>query len=129
MNLDVQVLYFCVLLIVVNMHVDQLLWIKCIRFNFLPCIITISTGEFFRSLFSPFYTIHEKSLNCAFQKHTNSKVQKPTSLPSNLLSGPLRKQKFTSTVQKVMVQLRFVIGRFRSVLCVSRFDVYNRNYN
>ena len=32
-------------------------------------------------------------------------------------------------VQKVMVQLWFVIGRFRSVLCVSRLDVYNRNYN
>ena len=38
---------------------------------------------------SPFYTIHETSLNCAFQKHTNSKVQKSTWLSSNHLSGPL----------------------------------------
>ena len=125
MNLDVQVLYFYVLLIVVNMHVDQLLWMKCIRFNFLPRIIMIRTGEFFCSLFSPFYTIHETSLNCAFQKQINSKVQKPTSLPSNHLSGPLRKQKFTLTGSKGHGS----VGTFRSVLCVSWFDVYNRNYN
>ena len=73
-NLDVQVLHFCVQLIVVNMHVDQLLWMKCIRFNFLPCIIMIRTGEFIPLSILPFYTIHETSLNCAFQKHTNSKV-------------------------------------------------------
>ena len=56
--------------------------------------------NFFCSLFSSFYTIHETSLNCAFQKHTNSKVHKLTWLPSNHLSGPLRKQKFTSTGSK-----------------------------
>ena len=49
--------------------------------------------NFLRSLFSPFHSIHETSLNCAFQKHTNSnKVHEPTWLPSNHLSGPLRKQ-------------------------------------
>ena len=74
LNLDVQVLHFCVQLIVVNMHVDQLLWMKCIRFNFLPCIIMIRTGEFIPLSILPFYTIHETSLNCAFQKHTNFKV-------------------------------------------------------
>lgn len=54
LNLDVQVLYVCVQLIVVNMHVDQLLWMKCIRFNFLTCIIMIRTGEFFPLSLLPF---------------------------------------------------------------------------
>ena len=44
---------------------------------------------------------------CAFQKHANSEVQKPThvyAFPAiNHLNGPLTKQKFTLTVQKVMV--------------------------
>ena len=61
LNLDVQVLYFCVQLIVVNMHVDQLLWMKCIRFNFLPCIIIIRTGEFFSALYSPLAFLYNSS--------------------------------------------------------------------
>ena len=64
-NLDVQVLHFCVQLIVVNMHVDQLLWMKCIRFNFLPCIIMIRTGEFI--LFSLFIQFMKHLLTALFK--------------------------------------------------------------
>ena len=39
----------------------------------------------------------------------------------NHLSRPLKKQKFTSTGLKVH-GLRFVIGGFRSILCVSVFQ-------
>ena len=58
---------------------------------------------------------------CAFHKHANSEVQKSTDVCvfrcHNILSGPLRKQTFTSMGSKGH-GLWFVIGGFRSVLCI-----------
>ena len=61
--------------------------------------------------------------NSAFQKHVNSTVEKASCrfaffAAVNHLSGPLRKQNFTLTGSKGH-GLWFVIGEFRSVLCVS----------
>ena len=64
--------------------------------------------------------------NSALQKHVNSKVEKASCrfaffAAVNHLSGPLRKQNFTLTGSKGY-GLWFVIGEFRSVLCVSLFQ-------
>ena len=64
------------------------------------------------------------SIYCTFHKHANSEVQKPTDdcvfhcCQSSYLNGPLRKQNFTSRVQKVMVcdlwiSIRFVFLCFK----------------
>ena len=131
LNLDVQVLYFCVQLIVVNMHVDQLLWMKCIRFNFLPCMIIIRTGEFFplSILPSPFIQFMKHLLTVLFKNTQILKFKSQLGCRQIILADLLGNRSLLQRVQKVMVQLWFVIGRFRSVLCVSRFDVYNRNHN
>ena len=77
---------------------------------------------------------HARITYCAFQKHANSEFQKLTDVCSaifaaaNHLSGPLRKQNFTYTGSKSQ-GLWFVIGGFRSVLCVSRFVACDRNYD
>ena len=130
LNLDAQVLYCCVQLIVVNIHVDQLLWMKCICFNFLSCIIMIRTDEFFSALYSPFFMQFMKHLFTALFKNTqilkfNSKLRCCQIILADLSGN----RSVLQRVQKAMVQFWFVIGRFRSFLCVSRFDVYNRNYN
>ena len=58
---------------------------------------------------------------CAFHKHANSEVQIAFFAAVNHLNGPLRKQKFALTGSKGQ-SLGFVIGEFRSVLCVSVFQ-------
>ena len=75
---------------------------------------------------------------CAFHKHANCKVQKPTKncAAVNHLSGPLRKQNYTLTRSKGH-GLWFVIGQDfdPTVLCVSVFEgllrayVCDRNYD
>ena len=130
LNLDVQVLHFCVQLIVVNMHVDQLLWMKCIRFNFLPCIIVIRTGEFFPLSIPSFFIQSMKNHLTALFKNTQIlKFKSQLRCCQIILADLSGNRNLLQRVQKVKVQLWFVIGRFRSVLCVSRLDVYNRNYN
>ena len=62
---------------------------------------------------------------CAFPKHANSEVQIQLTIvfftAVNHLNGPLRRQNFTLTGSKGQ-GLWFVIGGFRSVLCVSVFQ-------
>ena len=70
------------------------------------------------------HAIQKQVHYCAFHKHANSKVQKPTIAffaAVNHLNGPLRKQIFSLTGSKGQ-GLWFVIGGFRSVLCVSVFQ-------
>ena len=75
------------------------------------------------------YTVDRKlgsSIYCTFHKRANSEVQKPTDdcvfrcFQSSYLNEPLRKQNFSSRVQKVMVcdlwiSIRFVFLWARSI--------------
>ena len=68
---------------------------------------------------------YHHEIYCAFHKHANSEVQKPTDDcvffdAVNHLNGPLRKLHFTFKGSKGH-GFWFVIGGFRSVLCVSVF--------
>ena len=106
LNLDVQVLYFCVQLIAVNMHVDQLLWMKCIRYNFLPCIIMIRTGECFSALYSPLFMQFMKHLLTAlFKNALILKFKSQLGCRQIILTDLLGNRSLLQRVQKVMVQL------------------------
>jgi len=74
------------------------------------------------------YNSYFSCIYCAFQKHANSEVQKPIGVcvfaAVNHLSGPLRKQKFTSTGSKGH-GLLFVAGGV--CFCVTRFVACDRN--
>ena len=74
---------------------------------------------------------YHHEIYCAFHKHANSEVQKPTDdcvffYAVNHLNGPIRKQYFTLTGSKGH-GFWFVIGGFRSVF--SGFVACDRNYD
>ena len=86
---------------------------------------------FFRSLFSPslFIQFMKHLLTALFKNTQILRFKSQLSCRQIILADLLGNRSLLQRVQKFMVQLWFVIGRFRSVLCVSRFAVYNRNHN
>ena len=84
----------------------------------------------FSALYSPLFIQFMKHLLTALFKNTQIlKFKSQLGCRQIILADLLGNRSLLQRVQKVMVHLWFVIGRFRSVLCVSRFDFYDRNYN
>ena len=76
-----------------------------------------------------------RMIYCAFQKHANYEIQKPTdgyvfSLPSIILADPLENKTLLQRVQKVMYGIcHWWISICFGCFCVSRLVACDRNYD